>query len=53
VGSGIDHSIQRYQARRGDDLAIRQRLRELAATRWRFGYRRLGWLLAREGTYRR
>jgi len=27
----------------------RQRLRELAAQRRRFGYRRLGWLLAREG----
>jgi putative transposase len=28
---------------------VRQRLRELAAQRRRFGYRRLGWLLAREG----
>jgi putative transposase len=28
---------------------VRQRLRELAAERKRFGYRRLGWLLAREG----
>lgn len=28
---------------------MRQRLRELAAERRRFGYRRLGWLLAREG----
>ncbi len=28
---------------------LRQRLRELAAERRRFGYRRLGWLLAREG----
>lgn len=46
---GIDHSTLRYQAKRGDDLAIRQRLRELAAVRRRFGYRRLGWLLAREG----
>ena len=46
---GIDHSTLRYQARREDDVAIRQRLRELAAVRRRFGYRRLGWLLAREG----
>ena len=46
---GIDHSVLRYQARHGDDVAIRQRLRELAAVRRRFGYRRLGWLLAREG----
>ena len=28
---------------------MRQRLRELAAERRRFGYRRLGWMLAREG----
>jgi hypothetical protein len=27
---------------------VRERLRELAAERHRFGYRRLGWLLARE-----
>ena len=38
-----------YQPRRPDDSAVRQRLRELAAERRRFGYRRLGWLLAREG----
>ena len=46
---GIDHSIWRYQPRRADDAALRQRLRELAQERRRFGYRRLGWLLAREG----
>lgn len=46
---GIDHSTLRYQARRADDQPIRQRLRELAAVRRRFGYRRLGWLLVREG----
>src|SRR5216683_1055556 len=34
---------------RPDDAAVRQRLRELAAERRRFGYRRLGWMLAREG----
>jgi putative transposase len=28
---------------------MRKRLRELAAQRRRFGYRLLGWLLAREG----
>jgi putative transposase len=32
-----------------DDGPLRQRLRELAAERRRFGYRRLGYLLAREG----
>ena len=46
---GIDHSTLRYQARRADDQPVRQRLRELAAVRRRFGYRRLGWLLVREG----
>jgi putative transposase len=46
---GIDHSILRYQPRHADDSALRQRLRELAQERRRFGYRRLGWLLAREG----
>ena len=46
---GIDHSIWRYQPRRADDAALRKRLRELAHERRRFGYRRLGWLLAREG----
>ena len=46
---GIDHSIWRYQPRRADNSALRQRLRELAQERRRFGYRRLGWLLAREG----
>ncbi len=46
---GIDHSTLRYRAKRADDTAIRKRLRELAQERRRFGYRRLGWLLAREG----
>jgi putative transposase len=46
---GIDHSTLRYQPRHADDGALRQRLRELAQERRRFGYRRLGWLLAREG----
>ena len=45
----IDHSTSRHQARRADDQPVRQRLRELAAVRRRFGYRRLGWLLVREG----
>jgi putative transposase len=46
---GLDRSTLRYQCRRPDDSAIRQRLRELAAERRRFGYRRLGWMLEREG----
>ena len=47
--AGIGHSTLRYQRRRANDDAVRKRLRELAAQRRRFGYRRLGWLLAREG----
>ena len=46
---GIDHSTLRYRSRRADDTGLRKRLRELALERRRFGYRRLGWLLAREG----
>jgi putative transposase len=39
----------RYEPRRPDDTVIRVRLRELAAVRRRWGYRRLGVLLRREG----
>ena len=46
---GVDHSTLPYQARRADGQPIRRRLRELAAVRRRCGYRRLGWLLVREG----
>ena len=47
---GMDRSSVRYRHRRPDDAAIRERLRELAAIRRRFGYRRLHVLLKREGT---
>jgi putative transposase len=39
----------RYRSRRDRQDALRQRLRELAAVRVRFGYRRLTVLLKREG----
>lgn len=39
----------RYQSKRGDDAAVRERLRELANARRRFGYRRLHVLLRRDG----
>jgi putative transposase len=45
----VDRSSVRYRGRRPDDGAIRIRLRELAAFRRRFGYRRLHILLRREG----
>lgn len=46
---GVDRSVVRYRGLRPDDGALRGRLRELAACRRRFGYRRLGILLKREG----
>ena len=46
---GADRSMVRYRATRPEDAEIRARLRALAAERRRFGYRRLGVLLAREG----
>ncbi len=39
----------RYRSLRGDDDAIRLRIRELAQIRRRFGYRRLHFLLKKEG----
>lgn len=42
-------SSHRYQSVREDPVALRMRLRELAAARPRFGYRRLWLLLRREG----
>ena len=45
----VDRSMVRYRSIRPDDAAIRTRLRELANERRRFGFRRLGFLLEREG----
>jgi putative transposase len=39
----------RYEVRPRDDTLVRTRLRELAGQRKRFGYRRLGLLLRRDG----
>lgn len=46
---GTARSTVRYQGRRRDDAALRGHLRELAAQRPRFGYRRLYVLLRRAG----
>jgi putative transposase len=46
---GVDRGSVRYRGRRPDDRLIRQRRREIAAVRRRFGYRRLHILLQREG----
>ena len=47
--AGVCRGTVRYQAHGREDESVRQRLRELAALRKRFGYRRLGLLLRREG----
>jgi putative transposase len=44
-----DRSVIRYQSRRDDDGMLREKLRDLAHQRRRFGYRRLHILLRREG----
>jgi putative transposase len=46
---GLNRSSLIYQSKRPDDSLVRERLRVLAGERRRFGYRRLGWLLTREG----
>ena len=45
----VGRSTQRYQSRKDAQLPLRSRLRELAVTRMRYGYRRLHILLQREG----
>ncbi len=46
---GITRWINRYQSRRDSQTELRMRLRELASSRVRYGYRRLTVLLRREG----
>ena len=46
---GLDRSTMRYRSIRASDAAHRLRIRELAAARRRFGYRRLHYLLKKEG----
>ena len=46
---GLAPKTYRYRSRRLDDARLRERLRELALERRRFGYRRLLILLRREG----
>ena len=47
--TGFHRSSQRYRARRDPQVELRMRLKELAAARVRYGYRRLYVLLRREG----
>ena len=44
-----DRKSVRYRSTRADDAELREKLRELANRRRRFGYRRLHILLRREG----
>jgi putative transposase len=45
----INRSTQRYQSRRLDQTGLKMRIKELAATRVRYGYRRIHVLLRHEG----
>jgi len=47
--TGFSRSSQRYTATRAPQTALRERLLTLATLRPRWGYRRLHWLLRREG----
>ena len=47
--TGFRRSSQRYRSRRDPQVELRMRLRDLAAARVRYGYRRLHALLRREG----
>ncbi len=46
---GLSRSVQRYRSVADDQALLRMRLRDLAASRVRYGYRRLHVLLQREG----
>jgi putative transposase len=45
----LDRSTYHYRHRRPEQASVRKRIRELAATRVRYGYRRIHVLLRREG----
>lgn len=45
----VDRSSVRYSTRRGDDAELRVKIREIAAERRRFGYRRVHVMLERQG----
>ena len=46
---GLHPKTYRYASTRPDDIALRAKLKELASQRRRFGYRRLGLMLERQG----
>lgn len=46
---GLDRSTLQYHKKTGADAVLRERLKAMAGERPRFGYRRLGILLQRQG----
>ena len=46
---GLPRSTCRHKSTRKDDSDLRSKVVELASVRRRFGYRRITWLLQREG----
>jgi putative transposase len=45
----IDTSLYHYKSKRGEQADLKARIREIAQTRVRYGYRRVHVLLRREG----
>ena len=45
----VDRSTYHYRARRPEQAGLRKRIKEIAETRVRYGYRRIHVLLRREG----
>lgn len=45
----IDRALYVYKSKRGDQAALKSRIREICETRVRYGYRRVHVLLLREG----
>jgi putative transposase len=47
---GISRSVLRYRSRRPDDSELRERVKQIARKRQRFGHLRITAILRREGT---
>jgi len=45
----VDRSTDHYRSRRPEQAGLRRRIKEIAETRVRYGYRRIHLLLRREG----
>lgn len=45
----LSESVYRYRSKRNPDTALRERIKEIAAARMRYGYQRIHVLLRREG----